>query len=241
MNQISSLWFTTIWNSRLTTIWGPQSQCSILQKHKSNATSASAIRIRNEISTNKHLRLGPPLKHIDRPLSILFYLLPWHQSNSHNHRLHFPLSFTVGPVVSDLPDVIRWLHHFENVLAAHRITPHAQLSNAMDAESRPASFLSFSSAGSAIKLGFTTTTNTTSAITQALTAPSLIEPVSQDAGSAQVLLQSNIQCSKLNGIHAQTHSHFRRAGPALAALALSFRCPRQSPAAAPSEYPRFSV
>jgi hypothetical protein len=144
-------------------------------------------------------------------------------------------------VASDLLDVIRWLHCFENDIAAHGVTPHVQLSNAMDADSRPASFLSFSSAGSAIKLGFTTTTNTTSAITQALTAPSLIEPVSQDVGNAQVLTQSYIECLKLNDIHTQIHRHFRRAGPALAAVALSFRCARQFPAAAPSQYPRFSV
>jgi hypothetical protein len=63
-------------------------------------------------------------------------------------------------------------------LTAKSVTLNAQLS--MNVGSRAASFASLSSAGSAIKLGFTTTTNTTTAITQSALA------VAEEVGQTQV-------------------------------------------------------
>jgi hypothetical protein len=80
------------------------------------------------------------------------------------------------------------------------VTTQGQLANVLDTGSRPASFASLSSAGNVIKLGFTSTTNTTSAITRALASHTVFEPVSgfetvsDDAGDDQV------QFSKLHRI-----------------------------------------
>jgi hypothetical protein len=67
------------------------------------------------------------------------------------------------------------------------VTQILQLSNVLELASRSGSIASPATSGSRIKLGFTTSTDTTSAITSALADAAGRERASEDAGEMQVL------------------------------------------------------
>jgi hypothetical protein len=78
----------------------------------------------------------------------------------------------------------------------------------MDVGSRAASFASLSTAGSAVKLGFTSTTNTTAAITQTWA-------VSENVGQAQVHFLSSRET-----IYFENACAYTRKGMAVASSAI---------------------
>jgi hypothetical protein len=110
-------------------------------------------------------------------------------------------------------------------------TTQGQLANVLDTGSRPASFASLSSAGNVVKLGFTSATNTTSAITRALASHTVFEPVSGFETVSEEAGDDQVQFSKLprTAFCVSCHSCHCFQGLAVATAVVDSRIPLKSP------------